>query len=140
MAYTLRTAQNVLIPMAFTKRKARRKMDFYINSYIGQDRLFKMQINDTSVLVVEMTPITTRQFALRASLQKKISGEKRYRNISKREDFGSVTLSQLPTDLDTLYEVLAASLVAKAKNTSDVGTIANFFQREKNFQLKLICA
>tara|TARA_B100000900_G_C20457598_1_gene665798 strand:+ start:613 stop:993 length:381 start_codon:yes stop_codon:yes gene_type:complete len=126
--------------MAFTKRKARRKMDFYINSYIGQDRLFKMQINDTSVLVVEMTPITTRQFALRASLQKKISGEKRYRNISKREDFGSVTLSQLPTDLDTLYEVLAASLVAKAKNTSDVGTIANFFQREKNFQLKLICA
>ena len=116
-------------------------MDFYINSYIGQDRLFKMQINDTSVLVVEMTPITTRQFALRASLQKKISGEKRYRNISKREDFGSVTLSQLPTDLDTLYEVLAASLVAKAKNTSDVGTIANFFQnKSKNFQLKLICA
>jgi len=126
--------------MAGIKEKDKHKMDTYIQSYIGQDRLFKMQINDTTVLVVEMTPITTRQFALRASLQKKISGEKRYRNISKREDFGSVTLSQLPTDLDKLYEVLAASLVAKAKNTSDVGTIANFFQTNKKYSLKLICA
>ena len=126
--------------MAFTKRKVRRKMDTYIQSYIGQDRLFKMQINERTVLVIEMTPITTRQFALRASLQKKVIGEKRYQNISKREDFGSVTLSQLPPELDRLYEVLAASLVAKAKNTSDIGTIANFFQTNKKYNLKLICA
>lgn len=126
--------------MGFTKRKARRKMDTYIQSYIGQDRLFKMQINDHTVLVIEMTPITTRQFALRASLQEQVIGEKRYRNISKREDFGSITLSQLPESLDRLYEVLAASLVAKAKNTSDIGTIANFFQTNKKYNLQLICA
>ena len=100
-----------------------------------------MQINDHTVLVIEMTPITTRQFALRASLQEKVIGEKqRYRNISKREDFGSVTLSQLPPELDKLYEVLTASLVAKAKKTSDIGTIANFFQTNKKYSLKLICA
>ena len=115
-------------------------METYIQSYIGQDRLFKMQINDHTVLVIEMTPITVKQFALRASLQEKVIGEKRYRNISKREDFGSVTLSQLPPELDKLYEVLAASLVAKAKNTSDIGTIANFFQTNKKYSLKLICA
>ena len=126
--------------MAFTKRKARRKMDTYIHSYIGQDRLFKVQINDRTVLVIEMTPITTRQFALRASLQEKVIGKKRYRNISKREDFGSVTLSHLPPELDRLYEVLATSLVRKAKDSSDIGTIANYFQTAKNYKLTLICA
>lgn len=126
--------------MAFTKRKVKRKMDTYIQSYIGQDRLFKMQLSDHTVLVIEMTPITTRQFALRASLQEQLSGKKRYQNISKREDFGSVTLSQLPLELDRLYEVLAANLVRKAKNTSDIGTIANYFQTTKNYKLKLICA
>lgn len=114
-------------------------MDTYIQSYIGQDRLFKMQLTKNTLLVVEMTPITTLQFALRASLQEKV-GQKTYRNISKREDFGSITLSRLPPKLDRLYEVLAASLVAKAKNTSDVGTIANYFQTNKKYSLTLICA
>jgi hypothetical protein len=125
--------------MAGIKEKDKRKMDTYIQSYIGQDRLFKMQLTKNTILVVEMTPITTLQFALRASLQEQLSGQKRYRNISKREDFGSVTLSQLPESLDRLYEVLAASLVAKAKNTSNVGTIANYFQTKK-YNLQLICA
>ena len=94
MSCTLLTVLNVPIPMAFTKRKARRKMDTYIQSYIGQDRLFKVQINDHTVLVIEMTPITTRQFALRASLQEKVIGEKttiqkyiKTRRLWKRDTF-----------------------------------------------------
>lgn len=124
--------------MAFIKEKDKHKMETYINSYIGQDRLFKMQINDHTILVVEMTPITELQFALRASLQQKTG--RNYRNVSKREDFGSITLTKLPDTLDRLYEVLAASLVRKAKNTSNVGTIANYFQTNKKHELKLICA
>ena len=126
--------------MALQKKRLDAKWTLYSILH-WKDRLFKVQINDHTVLVIEMTPITTRQFALRASLQEKVIGEKqRYRNISKREDFGSVTLSQLPPELDKLYEVLTASLVAKANKTSDIGTIANFFQTNKKYSLKLICA
>jgi len=95
----------------------------YIEAYIGQSRLVRAKVED-DILLMEITPITTSQFAIRCSLTT-TSGAR----LSKREDFGSVTIQTLPGSLDDLYTLIAEKIIDKASEDVPVGEVVRQLQK-----------
>ena len=107
----------------------------YLESFIGQSRIVRAKIED-NILLMEITPITTNQFAIRCSLTTH-SGAR----LSKREDFGSISLQTLPNTLDDLYINIAEKVVDKASGDVPVGEVVRQLQKlPEEYDLTLICA